>query len=1005
MKHSSHTTGVVQGMLLTFQHEGGEVTAEVGSAAWFEWLEQATAFTFRDDVGHFTAHKTQAGNRRGGSYWRATRRSHGRLSSYYLGASARLTGEHLRQAAHALSARAGADHRESEEASTMPDNRLALPASPVEGSGLALPSSSHLPRPVTALLGREYERAQVLALLHRPEVRLLTLTGPGGVGKTRLALEAARDLVPDFADGVCFVPLAAISQPDFVLPAIVQALGLRETGARAPLEELQAALGSHSLLLLLDNFEQVLAAAPPLADLLAACPQLKLLVTSRAPLRLSGEHELAVFPLALPDLAHLPVREALVQSAACALFVERAQAMKLDFQVTEANARSIAEVCIRLDGLPLAIELAAARSRLLSPQALLSRLSHRLEVLTGGGRDAPARQQTLRSTIAWSYQLLAPEEQRLFRWLCVFAGGCMLRAIEAIARHADLRASQVLDGVSALLENSLLQQAEQADGEPRLLLLETIRAYGLESLESCGELEAAQAAHAAYYLRLSEQAEPHLRGAEHARWVAQLGREQENLRAALRFLLEQAQAQAGLEEGEIQGERALRLCIALSWFWDVRGYGQEGLRAFSQALAERAGGGVALRARALHEAAELAYTYARHTPFERQAEQSLALYQELGDPVGIANSLSRLGSIARIRSQFALAHARLEEAAVRFQELGDRWKLGMCLTERARVATEQGQYEQARALLSESLLLYQALGEQQRLGWVHYLQARLLFVSQQDQALARALAERSLAQFQEQENPFDCSIPLGLLGLICLEDGELEAARALLEESLAVGKQVGVETDTAYLAVGLARLLARQGEVAAARRLYLESVALLLECEVYQEQVAACLEGLAALEAGQEAPRQAVWLWGAAHALRKVIGAPLYPVSHASHAHALAHARSQLGEQSFRTAWAEGRSMTPQQALAAQGQVQLPTPLSAGSMASPLKSTTFPAGLTAREVEVLRGLSQGWTDAQIAEHLVISLRTVNRHTTSLYSKLGVSSRVAATRAALEHHLL
>jgi ATP/maltotriose-dependent transcriptional regulator MalT len=560
--------------------------------------------------------------------------------------------------------------------------------------------------------------------------------------------------------------------------------------------------------------------------------------------------------------------------------------------------------------------------------------------------------------------------------------------------------------VSTLLENHLLRQVEQPDGEPRLWLLETIREFGLECLESCGELEAARAAHAAYYVVLAEEAEPQLRGAEQTRRVAQLEREQENLRAALSFLLERAHAQTSTAEGEIPVEQALRLCIALSWFWFHRGSGREGLRYLMQALAERTGGGAALRARALAEASELAFIYARHMPLEQLAEESLVLYQELDDPAGMAHSLSRLGSIARIRSQFALAYARLEEAATRLQALGDRWRQGQCYTEWARAAMAQGQYEQAHTLLSQSLVLYQELGDAQRLGWVSYLQARLLFVSQQDQALAQQLAEQSLGRFRELgDTPFS-AIALGLLGLIHLEQGKLEAARPLLEESLATGKQMGMETDIMPLRFGLARLLAVQGDVAAARRLYHEGLTLLFECHVYRESIAASLEGLAALEATQGAPRQAVWLWGAAHALREAIGAPMHPVYRAGYEQALSHARAQLGEQTFHAVWAEGHNMTPEQALAAQAQAMLPTPLPTRPAAvPPLPSSPPPTGLTAREVEVLRLLAQGWSDAQIAEHLVLSPRTVNRHTASLYSKLGVSSRAAATRYAIEHHLL
>jgi predicted ATPase/DNA-binding CsgD family transcriptional regulator len=896
---------------------------------------------------------------------------------------------------------------------------------------LAAPAA--LPQPLTPLVGRATERAALVARLQQPEARLLTLTGPGGVGKTRLALAVAQDLArtraPRVADGVYWVPLAALGAPEFVLPAIAQALGLRETGWRSLLADLQAALRARALLLLLDNLEHVLDATPPLADLLAVCPQVTLLVTSRAALRLSGELEVAVLPLTLPDPATRSTPESLLQSDACALFVARVQAIQPHFAVTPANAPLIAEICQRLDGLPLAIELAAASSRLLSPHALLARLTHRLDLLTGGERNAPPRHQTLRAAIAWSEQLLTPAEQRLFRWLSVCVGGCDLEAAAALGAaayqagaDADATISDVsvLAGVSALADHQLLGQVEQSDGEPRMLMLQTIREFGLERLERAGELETAQAAHAAYYLALAEAAAPHLRGADEARIVAELAREQENLRAALDFLLEQAHRSVGASAGARAAEQALRLCVALYWYWYERDATREGQAYLGRALASQEGPeGVArhLRARALYAAAELAHGLDETEETERLCAECLALSQEEGDTTGVASALALLGIVARSRGRYALARTQLEEAAGLFAQQGDSWNQGRCQVELARTATDQGQYERARALLERHLQVCQQADDQLSVHWDQYLLARLLVVQQADLGHAERLAEQSLAFFKSRGYSAYRAYMIALLAQLRLAQGEVTLARTWFEESLTLAQEAGDREGAIEPLLGLARVALAQGDPIMARRRYQEGLATLraMRSEAF---LSAYLEGLAALETTYGAPREAARLWGVADTLRTALGTPLPQVDQAADEHARAQARTALGEQSFRSVWAAGRWMTGEQAVAqaltAQDQqdqwdeaiftMPAKAPHARSASVSPVRPA-MPFGLTTREVEVLRWLAQGLSDAQIAERLVISVRTVNRHTTSLYGKLGVSSRAAATRAALEQGLL
>jgi len=479
----------------------------------------------------------------------------------------------------------------------------------------------------------------------------VNLTGTGGIGKTRLGLQIATDLLENFADGVCFVPLAPIREPDLVVPTIAQVFGLKETRDQTLFELLPVYLREKHLLLLLDNFEQVVSAAPQLAELLAVCPLLKILVTSRASLHLHGEHEFPVPPLAVPDLARLPECESLELYAAVALFLERAQAIKPDFQLTKANARAIAEICARLDGLPLAIELAAARLKLLPPQALLARLEHRLRVLTSGAQNLPVRQQTLRNTIAWSYDLLDTPEQRLFRQLSIFVGGCTLEATEAVCTIPGEAAGQVVNGVATLIDKSIVQQTEQ-EGEPRLLMLETIREFGLELLVEQQEMEPARAAHAVYYLRLAEEADAWLWGPQLLAWLKRLEREHDNLRAALSWSLEPV---SGVEAG-YRKEVALRLGGALHRFWLSHAHFSEGLTFLERALAASIGAATARRAKALVVAADLA-SGVDNQRAEALAEEALVLYREVGDIMGTARSLGQLGRFARHRYDYARARS------------------------------------------------------------------------------------------------------------------------------------------------------------------------------------------------------------------------------------------------------------------------------------------------------------------------------------------------------------
>jgi predicted ATPase/DNA-binding CsgD family transcriptional regulator len=853
----------------------------------------------------------------------------------------------------------------------------------------------NLPAQLTPLIGREQEVTEVSTLLRRPEVRLVTLMGTGGVGKTRLGLTVATDLLADFADGVCFVSLAPISDSDLVVPTIAQALGISEAGERPLPELLQASLRDKHLLLLLDNFEQVVAAAPQLSNLLAVCPFLKFLVTSRAVLHLRGEHEFLVPPLAVPDLAHLRQSETLEQYAAVALFLECARAARPDFQVTPANIRTIAEICVRLDGLPLAIELAAARIKLLPPQALLTRLAHCLQVLTNGACDAPVRQQTLRNTLAWSYDLLDAREQRLFRRLSVFAHGCTLEAVEGLYTELGEMPTDVLDGVASLIDKSLLRQVEEEGEEPRLLMLTTIREFGLEALAASGEMESTRQAHAAYYLRLAQQAEFELGGPQQAAWLEQLEREHDNLRAALSWSLEQA------EDGEAgwHRETALWLAGSLYMFWWVHGHWSEGRNFLERALAVSEDVAAPVRAKALCAAANLNFVQSDYQRAEMLSQESLALYRELGDQRGIALSLYPLGNIAWVKGDTAAARSLLDEALALFRELGDKEFAAYALFSLALLTSSQGEYTRACTLHEESLALFREIEHKKGIAHILSQLAQALFDSQGDQGRVRSLLEECLALSREIGFKEGIAAAKCLSGQVALGRGDLATAYSEVEESLALYKEMGHRHGTAGSLAALGKVVLVQGDYVAAQALYEESLALSRELGE-QWVIAACLVGLGEVVAAQQKLAWAAQFWGAADALRDALGGvPIPPIELADYERSLSVARVHLGERAFAVAWSQGRAMTPQQALAAKGQKPAPPPTP--TVTPP---PTYPAGLTAREVEVLQLVAGGRTDLQIAEKLVLSPRTVHTHISSIYNKLAVTSRSAATRYAIEHHL-
>jgi predicted ATPase/DNA-binding SARP family transcriptional activator len=806
--------------------------------------------------------------------------------------------------------------------------------------------TGYLPHPLTDLIGREEECLEVADRLRHS--RLVTLTGMGGMGKTRLAIAVARGVVNEYADGVWLVALEGLTDAKQVLPQIASVLGLREEGGRSLLQNVTEHLRKKRLLLVLDNCEHLReASAQTAGHLLQECSGIKVLATSREVLGIMGEIAWAVPALAIPSpQLLLQTQDTALQKAidyeSVQLFVERAQSVQKSFDLTSSNAAAVMEVCAQLEGIPLAIELAAARVKALTVEQIATRLGNHLELLTGGSRTAMSRQQTLRATLGWSYSLLGETERVLLERLSVFAGGWTLDAAESVCSGPPIEGGQVLDWLTSLADKSLVEFVA-GETEGRYRLLEMVRQYGAEKLETAGEIGRVKARHRDYFLALAEEAEPELMGADQVVWLERLEAERANLRAALNWCRTE-------EDG---AKTELRLAGALYRFWEMHGHYSEGRAYLVEALTrEGASGRTNEHAKALNGAGRLGYYQGDHAVARSLLEEGLALFRELGNRQGVAWSLNDLGDIVGSQGDGDTSQALYEESLALFRELDDPQGMASLLHHLGRAVREQGDYAQAQTLYEESLALFRELGNRQGIAWTLYHLGNVA-ATQRNYAAARSLLEEGLEVFQELGHRQGAAWSLKDMADIAGAQGDYAQAQTLYEESLTLFRELGNPQGMASLLHHLGRVVREQGDYAQAQTLYEESVALFQELgnqqgvgwalnslgsvaleqghydlaqALYAEGIgilkelgdklgtAESLEGLAAVRLAQSEPRQAVRLLGATHAVRESIGAPLPRIEQGRYDRQVEQARAAVNQDTFAAAWEEGRALTWEQA-------------------------------------------------------------------------------------------